>query len=88
MLAPFGADGSLGRNSFRAGGELDLDMALSRRFNITETQNLQFRIDFYNFIDRSNFGIPVRVLEAPGFGRAVETITPGRRIQFGLKYNF
>ena len=33
-------------------------------------------------------GVPVRFLEAPGFGRAVDTITPGRRIQFALKYNF
>jgi hypothetical protein len=30
----------------------------------------------------------VRFLEAPGFGQATDTITPGRRIQFALKYNF
>ncbi len=87
-LAAFGADGSVGRNSFRAGNLLDLDLAVSRKFGLTETQNIQFRVDFFNFINRSNYGVPVRFLEAPAFGRAVETITPGRRIQFGLKYNF
>jgi len=88
MLAAFGRDGAVGRNSFRASSVLDLDFSLSRRFAFTDSHNLQFRMDIFNFIDRANFGIPVRFLEAPGFGRAVETITPGRRIQFGLKYNF
>ena len=88
MLAAFGSDGSVPRNSFRAGSILDLDMSLSRRFRFTENHNLQFRVDFFNFINRANFGVPVRFLEAPGFGRANDTVTPGRRIQFGLKYNF
>jgi hypothetical protein len=46
------------------------------------------RMDVFNFIDRANYGIPVRYLEAPGFGRAIDTVTPGRRIQFALKYSF
>jgi hypothetical protein len=45
-------------------------------------------MDVFNFINRANFGIPVRLLEAPGFGQAMDTITPGRRIQFALKYSF
>ncbi len=88
MLAAFGSDGSVPRNSFRAGNLLDLDLTISRRFHITEGHDLQFRVDIFNFINRDNFGVPVRFLEAPGFGSAVDTITPGRRVQFGLKYNF
>lgn len=88
MLAAFGQDGSVGRNSFRTGSVLELDMTLSRRFRIKEGQDLQFRADFFNFINHANFGVPVRVLEFPSFGKATETITPGRRIQFALKYNF
>lgn len=88
LLAALGRDGQVGRNSFRAGSILDLDMSLSRRFRFTENHNLQFRVDFFNFINRANFGVPVRFLEAPGFGRANDTVTPGRRIQFGLKFNF
>jgi len=45
-------------------------------------------MDIFNFINRANYGIPVRFLEAPGFGQATDTVTPGRRIQFGLKYIF
>ncbi len=88
MLAPFGQDGAIQRNTFRAGSILDLDVSFSKRFPITESQNLQFRADIFNFIDRDNFGIPVRYLEAPGFGTATDTVTPGRRIQFGVKYTF
>lgn len=88
MLAPFGTDGAIERNTFRAGNVLELDLSFVKRFDITESQNLTFRMDIFNFIDRENFGIPVRYLEAPGFGRATDTVTPGRRIQFALKYTF
>jgi hypothetical protein len=47
-----------------------------------------FRAEFFNFVNRANFGIPVRHLEAPAFGQSVDTVTPGRRIQFALKYSF
>jgi hypothetical protein len=88
MLAPIGRDGEVPRNSFRAGNVLELDMSVIKYFRFTDTQSLQFRADFFNFINRANFGIPVRFLEAPGFGQAINTVTPGRRIQFALKYTF
>jgi hypothetical protein len=88
LLAPFGQDGRIGRNKFRAGNVLELDLAVSRVFALTAEQQLWLRAEFFNLINRANFGIPVRWLEAPGFGRAVRTLTPGRRIQFALKYNF
>jgi hypothetical protein len=88
MLAPVGQDGSIGRNSFRAGNQLDLNLALIKHFAFTTTQHLTLRADVFNFINRANFGIPVRFLEAPGFGRATRTTTPGRRILIGLKYSF
>jgi hypothetical protein len=88
LLAPIGQDGSVPRNSFRAASIIDVDLSFAKRFRILEGQFLQFRIDIFNFINRANFGIPVRFLEAPGFGEAIDTVTPGRRVQLGLKYNF
>lgn len=88
LLARVGENGSVGRNTFRAGNVLELDLSFVKNFSITERQNLTFRMDIFNFIDRENYGIPVRYLEAPGFGRATDTVTPGRRIQFALKYSF
>ncbi len=50
------------------------------------SQRILFCTDIFNFINRANFGIPVRLLEAPGFGKAIGTVTPGRRVQFSLKF--
>lgn len=88
LLAPVGGEGDQGRNTFRAGNYLLLNMALIKQFTIAEDQQLIFRAEFFNFINRANFGVPARLLEAPGFGSATETVTPGRRIQFALKYLF
>jgi hypothetical protein len=88
LLAALGADGRVPRNSFRAGNFLELDLSIVKNIPITEQQRLVLRVDVFNFINRANYGIPVRFLEAPGFGRATDTITPGRRIQFALKYTF
>lgn len=87
MLAPFGQDGQVGRNTFRAGSVLDLNLAVIKTLYLRKNP-LSFRAEFFNFINRANFGIPVRILEAPGFGDAINTITPGRRIEFVLKYSF
>jgi hypothetical protein len=88
LLAPVGQDGRIGRNSFRAGSVLELDLAVAKKFSIGKGRNLIVRTELFNFINRANFGVPVRFLEAPGFGQATSTITPGRRIQFALKYSF
>ena len=87
LLAPFGKDGQIGRNTFRAGGVLDLDVSVIKQFNFG-TNHLSFRTDIFNFINRANYSVPVRLLEAPGFGKATSTVTPGRRVQFSLKYEF
>jgi hypothetical protein len=88
LLANPGEDGKVGRNTFRASGSLLLNLALIKNFNIGERQRITFRTEFFNFTNRANFGIPVRLLEAPGFGEATLTTTPGFRTQFALKYSF
>ncbi len=78
----------MARNTFRAGNVLDLNLAFLKKFTISESQNIIFQTEVFNFINRTNFGIPVRFLEAAGFGKATNTLTPARRIQFALKYSF
>ncbi|MFL6209453.1 MAG: carboxypeptidase-like regulatory domain-containing protein [Pyrinomonadaceae bacterium] len=88
LLAPIGQNGRGRRNSFRAGNVLDLNAALSKRVPWGEQRAFSFRLDVFNFINRANYGIPVRYLEAPGFGQATNTVTSARRIQFSLKFAF
>jgi hypothetical protein len=47
-----------------------------------------FRAEFFNALNRANFGLPVRVIGAPGFGSAVDTVVPGRTIVLVLKSAF
>ncbi|MGH9767435.1 MAG: carboxypeptidase regulatory-like domain-containing protein [Blastocatellia bacterium] len=88
LLAPTGQNGRITRNTFRAGGVLELDLAVSKSFRFANTRQFLLRAEIFNFINRANFGVPARLLEAPAFGRAVNTVTPGRRAQFALKYVF
>lgn len=88
LLAPVGQDGKVGRNTFRAGSILDLDLAISKRVTLSGGQSLTLRGDVFNLTNRTNYGIPERLLEAPAFGKAAGTLTPGRRVQLALKYSF
>ncbi|HKO98190.1 MAG TPA: carboxypeptidase-like regulatory domain-containing protein [Pyrinomonadaceae bacterium] len=88
LLAPLGEDGGVPRNSFRAGSLWLTNAAVIKTFNFSETTRLIFRTDVFNLFNRANYGVPVRFIESPGFGRATETVTPARRIQFGLKLAF
>lgn len=88
LVATIGQDGRIGRNIFRAGNLLDLDLSVARNFAFAGQRKLTLRADFFNFINRANFGIPVRFLGANAFGQATDTVSPGRRVQLGLKYSF
>lgn len=88
LLAAVGKDGKIPRNSFRASNLWVSNAAAIKTIRLSEQFKLVFRTEVFNFFNRANYGIPVRFLEAPGFGRATDTVTPGRRIQFALKLVF
>jgi hypothetical protein len=62
--------GTLGRNALRGFPLRQLDLALRRRFHLTESINLQFRMDAFNLFNRPNFGDPVGDLNSGLFGRS------------------
>ena len=82
--APFG---NLGRNILRSPGLENWDLAANKRFNITERIGLQFRSEFFNVINHTNFGMPNPVLTNAAFG-TIRTTYPARQIQFALKLMF
>lgn len=88
LLAPVGQDGQVPRNSFRAGNLFLNNVAVVKTIPVSESAKIVLRAEFFNIFNRANFGIPVRFLEFPSFGKATDTVTPGRRIQFGLKLIF
>jgi hypothetical protein len=88
LLAAAGADGAVGRNTFRAPGVVTLDLALNKLFRFREANSLELRAEAFNFFNRTHFGVPVRQLFAPGVGRSVSTTVPARTVQFAIRYKF
>jgi hypothetical protein len=69
-----GHQGDLGRNGLRAYGAYQLDAAVQREFSIRERLKLQFKAEFFNFLNHPNFGIPVNDLSEDNFGKVVNTL--------------
>jgi hypothetical protein len=75
-------------------GIATVDFSLIKRFSVTENNRLEFRAEFFNLFNHTNFGFPLMVpFTSQGrvdgaAGQIVATRTPARQIQFGLKYTF
>jgi hypothetical protein len=82
--APFG---DLGRNAFRTPGLEQWDLGVSKNFLFGERVKLQFRSEFFNILNHTNFGVPNNVSTSGAFG-TITTTFPPRQIQFGLKLMF
>lgn len=87
-IAPRLQHGSIGRNTFRAQGIAVLDAALFRQFRLSEKSTLTFRLEVFNLLNRTHFGIPIRILESAGFGRSFDTRTSPRSIRWAVKFSF
>ncbi len=83
-----GKDGGIGRNTLRGAGFVNLDVALGKTIRFAEQRNLVIKAEVFNLFNRANFGLPVRTLDAPGFGSAVGTVNPARMLQLAVKFNF
>ncbi len=87
-LADPGRNGLIGRNTFRARGVASLDVAFAKTFKLGEGVTLQGRAEVFNAFNRTHFGVPVRILEAPGFGSSADTSMNARQLQLALKLSF
>lgn len=84
--APFG---NLGRNSMRGPNFWQWDLGLNKRFRIParEGMALQFRSEFFNLLNHTNFGGPTADITSAAFG-TIRSAYPARQIQFALKLMF
>jgi Carboxypeptidase regulatory-like domain/TonB-dependent Receptor Plug Domain len=79
--------GNLGRDAFRAPGLWQLDTGVSKTFSIREVARLQFRSEFFNLLNKTNFSPPTATTTSSAFGQIRSTYAP-RQIQFALKLSF
>jgi len=82
--------GTLGRDTFRGPGFHQYDVALIKntpfgRRSSAELGILEFRAEFFNVFNFTNFGLPSNTVRGSGFGLISKTSGPSRQIQFSLK---
>jgi hypothetical protein len=87
-----GTYGNVGRNTLQAPGLVSTDVAVARKFSLSERLNLQFRAEIFNLFKHTNFNAPNPVVYAaatggpsPTAGVITSTTTTSRQVQFGLK---
>lgn len=90
-----GTYGNAGRDSLTGPGLANLDASLRKTTPLTEKTNLQFRAEFFNILNHSNFGTPNEVVysaagttPSPTAGVITSTSSSSRQIQFGIKLLF
>jgi hypothetical protein len=93
VLPAAGTYGDLGRGTYQGPGLAELDLSLVKNIAIADRMKLQFRSEFFNISNRTNFGTPNAIVFSgtaisPSAGLITTTATTSRQIQFGLKLIF
>ncbi len=79
--------GNEGRNAVLGPGYVDWDFSVFKNIPLTESKELQFRAEFFNFLNHTNFRLPVSDIESATFGQIQSDVSP-RVIQVALKFLF
>jgi len=80
--------GNAGRNILIGPDFRNLDLGLAKNFRFSSTRRLQFRAEIFNVTNRSNFQVPVFLLDRTDVGRVTATANEGRELQFALRLYF
>ena len=95
MAPPAGRVGNVARGAFRGPAVFNWDFSTFKKFRLFETQELQFRAEFFNIFNTPQFNLPGSSIASPAnFGVSTGTLTTvsgfgtQRQIQFGLRYTF
>jgi hypothetical protein len=88
-LEALGTEGNVGRNSIYGPGLINVDFSIIKRTKINEKVDSEFRAEFFNLLNRANFGLPnANVFTGPTAGQITTLATPSRQIQFAMKLVF
>ena len=83
--------------NLRGPGLVDFDVVFQKNFKIHESQQIEFRSEFFNLFNHPNFGLPGAGIasntgtanpDVVGGAAITNTSTANRQIEFALKYTF
>ena len=87
--------GNVARNSVRGPELFNYDVSMFRSYSLTEGSKIEFRTEYYNVTNSSQFTNPIGNLNSEDFGRITSTIAnsqgrfgSGRRLNFALRLIF
>jgi hypothetical protein len=86
-LPPAFTFGDVGRNSVVGPGYANVDLALSRIFDVGGTRRLELRAEAFNLTNRRNYTVVGRIVNDPTFGQLLSQADP-RQLQFGARFVF
>jgi len=84
--AAIGTWGTVGRNTLRGPGLAVVDWGMYKNLKVTEAFNSQFRSEFFNLFNHTNFGGP-SATGSSDFGQIWSADAP-RIVQFVLRLSF
>jgi hypothetical protein len=82
-----GTFGTTRANSLNQAAYIDFDTTLMKGFRVTEHQRFDFRAEFFNVFNHTNFMAPVSTRSSASFG-LIQASNPARIIQLAGKYTF
>ncbi len=89
QAAALGTFGNCSTGVARMPGYQNIDLALSKRFEVGGSRNLEFRIEAFNAFNHPSFGPPQRDISVPNtFGQITSTISSPRVIELVAKFSF
>ena len=75
-LGRFQVFGDEGRNLVAGPGYVDWDFSAFKNIKVTESEELQFRAEFFNLLNHTNFRLPVSDIRSPHFGQIQADVSP------------
>lgn len=67
---------------------VNTDFSVIKQFGLPREMGLNFRAEFFNLFNHTQFGLPVNDVSAVGFGSVNSTVNNPRLVQFALKLTF
>jgi hypothetical protein len=80
--------GNTGRNVLIGPALFSWDFGADKDFRLNEQFGLQFRSEFFNILNRPNFGLPSGSIGSAAAGTITTVITNARQIQFALRLHW
>jgi len=86
-MLPYFTYGSFPRNGLRGPDFTNLDIAISKHFQVREKMDVELRMDAFNVFNHTEFENPDTSIDDSTFGQ-ISTTYPGRILQLALHFAF